>query len=220
MDRLAANGIRYNNFHTTTLCSPSRACLLTGRNHHSVGMRTISNYDTGFPSARGAISPSAATLPQMLQQNGYNTGAFGKWHVAPMADGSAVGPFNNWPLGKGFERYYGFLDALTDQFAPELIVDNRHVPSPSDPNYHLTEAIVDEALDFVRDQTSLSTNPFFLYVSFGPATPPTRPPRSTSTSTAASSTRAGTPPARSGSNASRNSASSRPIPSSPRATTA
>ena len=177
MDRLAANGIRYNNFHTTTLCSPSRACLLTGRNHHSVGMRTISNYDTGFPSARGAISPRAATIAQMLQQAGYNTGAFGKWHAAPMADGSAVGPFHNWPLGKGFERYYGFLDALTDQFAPELIVDNRHVPSPSDPNYHLTEAIVDEAIDFVRDQTSLSPNPFFLYVSFGACHSPHQAPQ-------------------------------------------
>ncbi len=177
MDRLAANGIRYRNFHTTTICSPSRACLLTGRNHHSVGMRTISNYDTGFPSARGAISPSAATIAQMLQQTGYNTAAFGKWHLAPMADGSAVGPFSGWPLGKGFERYYGFLDALTDQFAPELILDNRHIPSPSDPDYHLSEAVVDEAIDFVRDQTSLSTNPFFLYVAFGACHSPHQAPQ-------------------------------------------
>ena len=177
MDRLAANGIRYRNFHTTTICSPSRACLLTGRNHHSVGMRTISNYDTGFPSARGAISPSAATIAQMLQQTGYNAAAFGKWHLAPMADGSAVGPFHGWPLGKGFERYYGFLDALTDQFAPELILDNRHIPSPSDPNYHLSEAIVDEAIEFVRDQTSLSTSPFFLYVAFGACHSPHQAPQ-------------------------------------------
>ncbi|MCY3603533.1 MAG: arylsulfatase [Chloroflexi bacterium] len=176
MDRLAANGIRYRNFHTTTICSPSRACLLTGRNHHSVGMRTISNYDTGFPSARGAISPSAATIAQMLQQTGYNTAAFGKWHLAPMADGSAVGPFTGWPLQKGFERYYGFLDALTDQFAPELILDNRHIPSPSDPDYHLSEAIVDEAIEFVRDQTSLSTTPFFLYVAFGACHSPHQAP--------------------------------------------
>ncbi len=177
MDRLAANGIRYRNFHTTTICSPSRACLLTGRNHHSVGMRTISNYDTGFPSARGAISPSAATIAQMLQQTGYNTAAFGKWHLAPMADGSAVGPFTGWPLQKGFERYYGFLDALTDQFAPELILDNRHIPSPSDPDYHLSEAIVDEAIEFVRDQTSLSTTPFFLYVAFGACHSPHQAPQ-------------------------------------------
>ncbi len=177
MDGLAAGGIRYNNFYTTTICSPSRACLLTGRNHHSVGMRTISNYDAGFPNGRGAISPSAATIAQMLQQAGYNTAAFGKWHLAPMADGSAAGPFQNWPLQKGFERYYGFLDALTDQFAPELVCDNRHIPSPSDPDYHFTEDIADQAIDFVRDQTSLSQNPFFLYLSFGACHSPHQAPQ-------------------------------------------
>jgi arylsulfatase len=103
IDQLAADGLRFTGFHTTALCSPSRACLLTGRNHHSVGMRSISNMDTGFPNMRGALPQSAATLAEILRDNGYATFATGKWHLAPMAECTAAGPFHNWPLQRGFD---------------------------------------------------------------------------------------------------------------------
>ena len=121
IDAIAARGLRYTGFHTTALCSPTRACLLTGRNHHAVGMRAISNFDTGFPNMRGSIPRSAATLAEVLRDNGYATYAAGKWHLAPMAECSAAGPFANWPLQRGFDRFYGFLNGETDQFTPELV---------------------------------------------------------------------------------------------------
>ena len=98
IDALAAGGARFTSFHTTALCSPTRACLLTGRNHHAVGMRAISNFDTGFPNMRGALPKSAATLAEILRDGGYATFATGKWHLAPMAECTAAGPFANWPL--------------------------------------------------------------------------------------------------------------------------
>ena len=109
IDRLAASGLRYNNFHTTALCSPSRAALLTGRNHHAVAMAAITEAATGYPGNYGAIPKSAATIAETLKQNGYNTLAFGKWHLAPYTAYTAAGPFDRWPLGLGFEKYYGFL---------------------------------------------------------------------------------------------------------------
>lgn len=99
IDRLAAGGLRYTNFHTTALCSPTRACLLTGRNHHSVGMRFISNIDSGFSNCRGVIAPSAATMAEILNEHGYGTFALGKWHLATLEDCSPAGPMDNWPLG-------------------------------------------------------------------------------------------------------------------------
>ena len=123
-DRLAARGLRYTNFHTTALCSPTRACLLTGRNHHSVGMRALSNFDTGFPNMRGRIARSAGTLAEVLREDGFATWAIGKWHLTPMREASAVGPFGDWPLQRGFDRYYGFMQGETDQFHPELYEDN------------------------------------------------------------------------------------------------
>src|SRR5205085_8036306 len=109
-------GLRYPNFYPTALCSPTRACLLTGRNHHAVGMRAISNCDTGFPNMRGSVTNHAATLAELLREHGYATFAAGKWHLAPMAQCSAAGPHDQWPLGRGFDRYYGFLQGETDQF--------------------------------------------------------------------------------------------------------
>jgi arylsulfatase A-like enzyme len=127
IDRLAAGGLRFTGFHTTALCSPSRACLLPGRNHHAVGMRAISNMDTGFPNMRGALPRSAATLAEILRDHGHATFAAGKWHLAPMAECTAAGPLHNWPLQRGFDRYYGLLQAETDQFYPELTSDNHFV---------------------------------------------------------------------------------------------
>jgi arylsulfatase A-like enzyme len=170
IDALASGGLRYTGFHTTALCSPTRACLLTGRNHHAVGMRAISNFDTGFPNMRGAVPRSAATLAEILRDQGYATFATGKWHLAPMAECSAAGPYANWPLQKGFDRYYGFLQGETDQFFPELTSDNHFVDAPGGPDegYHVSEDIVDRSATMIRDVTSLAPErPFFLYLAFG-----------------------------------------------------
>jgi arylsulfatase len=180
VDRLAAQGLQYTGFHTTSLCSPTRACLLTGRNHHAVGMRSVSNFDTGFPNMRGAIPKTAATLPEILRENGYATFAAGKWHLAPMAECTAAGPFANWPLQRGFDRYYGFLQGETDQFHPELTYDNHHIDPPYTPEegYHVSEDITDQAGGFIRDLTSLvPERPFFLYLAFGATHAPHQAPQ-------------------------------------------
>jgi arylsulfatase A-like enzyme len=180
IDALAAGGVRFTGFHTTALCSPTRACLLTGRNHHAVGMRAISNFDTGFPNMRGAIPRTSATLAEILRENGYATFAAGKWHLAPMGECSAAGPFTNWPLQKGFDRYYGFLQGETDQFFPELTSDNHFVDPPGGPadGYHVSEDIVDRSADMIRNLTSLvPERPFFLYLAFGAMHSPHQAPQ-------------------------------------------
>ena len=169
-NRLAAEGLLYNNFHTTALCSPTRACLLTGRNHHSVGVRTIADADVGFPHARAQITKSAATVAEMLREAGYNTMATGKWHLVPPDEVSGAGPYDQWPTGRGFERYYGFLYGATNQYYPDLHYDNHPVDPPRTPEegYHVTEDIVDMSVRFVRDQkSSQPEKPFFLYMCFG-----------------------------------------------------
>ena len=170
IDRLAARGIRFTGFHTTALCSPSRACLLTGRNHHAVGMRGVSNWNTGFPNMRGGITPKAATMAEVLRTQGYATFAAGKWHLAPMEECSAAGPHHNWPLQKGFDRFYGFMQGETDQFYPELTRDNQHILPPRTPEqgYHLSEDLVDQSTVWIRDLVSIRPDrPFFLYLAFG-----------------------------------------------------
>jgi arylsulfatase len=179
IDRLAANGLRYNNFHTTALCSPSRAALLTGRNPHAVGMRGVSNWSTGFPHMRGGISPRAATVAEVLRPHGYATYAAGKWHLAPMEECSAAGPHTNWPLQKGFDRFYGFLQGETDQFHPELTSDNGHTDPPARPEdgYHVSEDIVDRATGWIGDLQSVRPDrPFFLYLAFGATHAPHQAP--------------------------------------------
>ena len=179
IDRLAARGLAYTRFHTTPLCSPTRAALLTGRNHHAIGMSIIANADSGYPSKRGAISVNAGTLAEILRDAGYGTFAIGKWHIAPSDQISAVGPYDQWPLGRGFERYYGFLDAVTDQFEPTLVQDNQSVPTPRTPEqgYTLNEDLVDHAISFVTDQVSLAPDkPFFLYCAFGATHSPHQAP--------------------------------------------
>ncbi len=169
-DRLATQGLRYTNFHTTALCSPTRACLLTGRNHHSVGMRALSNFDDGFENMRGRITAAAATVAEVLSPVGYSTFAVGKWHLAPMREASAAGPFGDWPLGRGFDRYYGFHQGEMDQFHPELYQDNALIDPPTTPDegYHLTEDLVDQAMRMIRNQHSLvPERPFFLYLAPG-----------------------------------------------------
>lgn len=180
IDRLAADGLRYSGFHTTALCSSSRACLLTGRNHHAVGVRAVSNMDTGFPNMRGAVTPAAATVAEILRDNGFATFAAGKWHLAPMAEATAAGPFRNWPLQKGFDGFYGFLQGETDQFHPELTRDNHFIDQPRRPEegYHVSEDLVDQSMAWVRDQVSLvPERPFFLYLAFGAMHAPHQAPR-------------------------------------------
>ncbi|MHA2196974.1 MAG: arylsulfatase [Promethearchaeota archaeon] len=171
IDRLAQGGLRYTNFHTTALCSPT---------HHAVGVRSISNYDTGFPHMRGYITPHAATVAEILRENGYSTLMVGKWHLAPMFQTSAAGPFDNWPLQRGFNRYYGFMQGETDQFYPELTYDNHPIDPPKSPEegYHLNEDLIDKSIDFIRDHESIyPKQPFFLYLAFGATHTPHQAPK-------------------------------------------
>ena len=177
--RLAANGLRFANFHVTALCSPTRASLLTGRNHHTVGMRSISGYDPGYPNMRGAISRNAATMAEILRDENYATFAVGKWHLTPSETCSQAGPFHDWPLQRGFDRFYGFLSGETDQFYPDLVYDNHLIEPPATPEdgYHFTEDIVDHATGFLRDHQSIyPAQPFFLYFALGATHSPHQAP--------------------------------------------
>ena len=171
MDALAANGLRYNNFHVTPLCSPTRASILTGRNHHAVGISTITGFgDSGFPNQRGQVSRHAATLAEMLGEEGFATFALGKWHLNRSADYSAAGPHDEWPLQRGFHRFYGFLSGGTPQFYPELTYDNHAVTPSRNPSegYHVTDDLVDHAIEFVNDlRYSRPETPFFMYFAPG-----------------------------------------------------
>lgn len=165
---LAANGLRYTNFHTTALCSPSRAALLTGRNHHSVGFAAIAEMATGFPGHNAFLPPSATSIAEVLRLNGYSTYCTGKWHLTPTAEATAAGPFDRWPTGLGFERFYGFLPGETDQWHPILTSDNHRIPTPERDGYHVSEDLVDQAIRMIRDQQQVSSGrPFFSYVPFG-----------------------------------------------------
>ncbi len=181
IDALAANGLQFTNFHVTPLCSPTRAALLTGRSQHAVGMRGVSNWRTGFPHQLGHISTSAATIAEVLQAEGYATFCTGKWHLAPTQDTSAAGPFDHWPLGRGFDRFYGFLEGETDQFHPELVRDNTHIDQPAQPEdgYHVSEDLVEQLLGMVNDSKGVRPDrPFFAYLPFGATHAPHQAPQS------------------------------------------
>ena len=181
MDRLAANGLRYTNFHTTAMCSPTRAALLTGRNHHAAGVGAVAEYAVGFPGYQGFLTKRAATLAEVLGPRGYSTFAVGKWHLMPLRDATAAGPFDYWPVRRGFDRWYGFPGGYTDQWHPELYEDDHAVEPPATPEqgYHLSEDLVDRAIGYVRDQQSVAPErPFFLYLAFGAAHWPHQVPAS------------------------------------------
>lgn len=178
IDALAGNGVRFNNFHVTPLCSPTRASLLTGRNHHSVGMRFLADTDTGFPNSRGAIRRDIPMLPQTLREQGYGTYLVGKWHLAPLHEITAAGPFHNWPLARGFDGYYGFMDGCTDQYEPELYRDNHPVTAPRTENYHLSEDLAAQAVGYVRNHIAYRRHdPFYLQLALGATHAPFQAPR-------------------------------------------
>jgi arylsulfatase A-like enzyme len=170
IDRLAGNGLRYNYFHVTSLCSPTRACLMTGRNHHAVGMGFLTDLPMAFPGYTGRVPKSATPLPRVLRDAGYNTLAVGKWHLVPGGERSLAGPFDRWPLGFGFERYYGFLQGDTNHWSPHLVRDNDYVEPPRTPaeGYHLTEDLADNAIRYVHQQQQAAPDrPFILYFALG-----------------------------------------------------
>lgn len=180
LDRLAASGLLYTNMHTTALCSPSRACIVTGRNHHSNAMACITEGATGYPGSNGNIPFENGFLSEMLLPHGYNTFAIGKWHLTPSDQCSPAGPCERWPLGRGFERFYGFFGGDTSQYYPDLVYDNHQVqpPAPPDEGYHLTEDLVDRAIEFVADAKQVAPDkPFFLYFCTGAMHAPHQVPR-------------------------------------------
>ncbi len=178
-DRLAARGRRYANFHTTALCSPTRACLLTGRNHHSNGMARVVELASGFPGYNATIPKENGFLSEILRDEGYATFAVGKWHLAPATEMAAGSPRDKWPLGRGFDRYYGFLDGETDQYHPQLVSDNEPVEPPRTPEagYHLTEDLTDRAIRYLADLRGASPDtPFLLWYAPGACHAPHQAP--------------------------------------------
>lgn len=179
-ERLAEGGLRYTRFHVTAVCSPTRQSLLTGRNHHSVGMGVTTEMASSSPGYSGVRPLSAGTMGQALQGNGYSTAAFGKWHQTPARDVSAAGPFNRWPTGEGFDKFYGFMCAEMNHWYPVLFEDTTPVEPSRTPEegYHLSEDQVDQAIDWVRNQQSLKPDtPFFTYLAFGATHAPYHVPR-------------------------------------------
>jgi len=179
IDQLAAEGLRYTGFHTTGMCSTTRAALLTGRNHHSVGVGCLANFDSGYPGYR-KIAHSAGTLPEILRANGYRNYMVGKWHVTSLTETGPTGPFDGWPLGRGFDRFYGFMDAETDQYAPELVRDNTVIAAPGShaSGYHLTEDLTDQAIRFIAEHTADAPDtPWLTWLAFGACHAPHQAPR-------------------------------------------
>jgi arylsulfatase len=169
IDRLGAGGLRYNRFHVTSLCSPTRAAFLTGRNHHAVGMGFLADIPLAYPGYTARLPRSAAPLPALLRAAGYSTWAVGKWHLTPRGHRSVTGPFDTWPLGTGFERYYGFLQGDANHWGPNLVEDNHYVdPPPAGQGYHLSEDLGARAVRHIVDQQNAApAKPFFLYLAFG-----------------------------------------------------
>jgi arylsulfatase A-like enzyme len=180
INRLAARGLTYTNWHTTALCSPTRSSLLTGRNHTTNGMACIAEATTGFPNSNGHIPFECATIAEVLGERGWNTYMLGKWHLVAADEMNMASTKRNWPIGRGFERYYGFLGGETNQWYPDLIYDNHPVEQPSFPEdgYHLTTDLVDKAIEFIRDSKMLvPEKPFFMYFCPGATHAPHHAPK-------------------------------------------
>lgn len=179
IDRLAARGVRFTNFHTTAVCSPTRACLLTGRNHHRVGMGMLPDMPTNFPAYAGRMARNAALLPQIVHEHGYATFCVGKWHLVPR-DERDTGPYDQWPTARGFDRYYGFLNGETNQWTPNLVRDTNHIEPPRTPDdgYHLDADLADNAIAYLEQlRASHPDRPFLVwYATAAPHAPHQAPP--------------------------------------------
>ncbi len=177
-ERLAKGGLRYTRFHTTALCSPTRQALLTGRNHHAVGMGAITELATSAPGYNSIRPKAAAPLAEILTLNGYSTAQFGKCHEVPVWETSPMGPFHQWPTGSGFEHFYGFIGGETNQWAPALYKDTVPIEPPDDPNYHFTVDMTDHAIDWIGQQRVLMPDkPFFVYFAPGATHAPHHVPK-------------------------------------------
>jgi arylsulfatase A-like enzyme len=180
IDRIVARGVRYTQFHTTALCSPTRSCLLTGRNHTRNSMACITEAAIGFPNASGTIPPENGMLSEILGDLGWNTYMVGKWHLCPTDEMHLASTRRNWPTGRGFERWYGFLGAETNQWYPDLVYDNHLVEQPASPEdgYHLTDDLTDKAIEFIQDSKAIAPEkPFFLYYAPGACHAPHHAPK-------------------------------------------
>jgi arylsulfatase A-like enzyme len=169
-ERLAADGLKYNRFHTTALCSPTRQALLTGRNHHAVGMGGITEIATSAPGYNSIRPNTCAPLAETLKLNGYSTAQFGKCHEVPVWETSPMGPFSAWPTGSGFEHFYGFIGGETNQYAPAIYRDTVPIEQPktAEEGYHFTEDMTDQAIDWIKQQKALMADkPFFVYYAPG-----------------------------------------------------
>lgn len=178
LEVLAQDGLRYNRFHTTGICSPTRASLLTGRDAHVAGVGAVLNSANDRPGYEGVLKPETAVIAEVLRQQGYSTGAFGKWHLAPDWEISPAGPFDRWPTGVGFETFYGFLGGETDQYDPVLYSGTTPIQRPAREGYHLTEDLVDQAIHWMRAQHSIRPDqPFFMYLAPGATHAPLQVPQ-------------------------------------------
>src|SRR3954467_15980843 len=180
IDRIAGDGLRLSNMHTTALCSPSRSCILTGRNHHSNAMAAITELASGYPGYNGGIPFENGFLSEMLVERGYSTFLVGKYHLTPSNQETGAGPFDRWPLGRGFQRFYGFLGGDTSQWYPDLVYDNHQVEPPRTPEegYHLSEDLVDKAMEFISDVKQVDpAKPFYLHLCFGATHAPHHVPK-------------------------------------------
>ena len=178
LDRLAANGLRYNNFHTTALCSPTRVALKCGRNHHTANAGSIMETATAFPGNTGQIPNSVAPLAEMLRLNGYSTGAFGKWHETAAWETSVSGPYDRWPTSQGFDKFYGFIGGETDQWYPLTYDGVTRVTPPKSDNYHFTTDMTNQAIGWVKAQQSMTPDkPFFMYFATGAVHAPHHVPK-------------------------------------------
>jgi arylsulfatase len=177
-DRIADEGVYYNNFHTTAVCSPTRAALKSGRNHHENNMGSIIESGTAFPGMTGAIPQNVTPVAEMLRLNGYSTAAYGKWHELAAWEANVSGPFDRWPTRQGFDKFYGFLGGETNQWAP-FIYDGIHpVELPEDPDYHFLEDMTDEAVAWMKYQNALTPDkPFFIYFAPGATHAPHHVPK-------------------------------------------
>ncbi len=178
LDRLAEGGVRYNRFHTTALCSPTRMAIQTGRNHHSVNTGGIMEVATAFPGNTGVRPQSMAPFAEVLRQNGYNTAAFGKWHETPPWEASTSGPYDRWPTRSGYERFYGFIGGDTNQWTPDLVDGTTKIDPPDRDDYHLTTDLADRAIAFISEQQALTPDkPFMVYFATGATHAPHHAPR-------------------------------------------